>query len=334
MWENIAGRPTITPPEFSDPALAPLTQLCWPPRLTAWSPVPEEQDEGFLSLGDTGRSYGDGSGYRQRHRHSRVATWSLARTADDGAVSEHLRGTVAGFFSTVPRGEIQALITHLRHAGPGATYVGDCQHVLDSARYGVPPRLLLARSPNPDLWSKVDALLKDHGGPMALVKVKAHASLQAAVASGASADDWRGNCAADHLCRQLARSIADRRGAEDSLVDSRAAFLKVFQRVLFVTQWAFRYRPQLAKSSGRKRRKPVGAAPAVPVHGGHDIVSGRQGRSYCRWCRREAWTDESLRRLRGSDCPGHVVNKCHGTHRLHVNQGVLWCSLCGAFTTR
>ncbi len=206
-WEELAGRPQLLPDEFGDPALAPLTQLCWPPRNGRWAPIEKREPEGCLSMSSDVRSYGDGSGYRQRLRQGRVATWAVARINADGSISEALRGVVDGYYSTVPRGEIRALIEHLRHAGPNAVYVGDCQYVLDVARAGVPPQHLSARSPDPDLWAIVRRLLHDHGATMPLVKVKAHASLEVALDAGTSAQDRRGNSAADGLCRNLEKDI-------------------------------------------------------------------------------------------------------------------------------
>ncbi len=191
-------------------------------------------------------TYGDGSGYRQRLRRGRVATWAATRIDDEGTVTEGLRGVVEGYFSTVQCGEILPLIGHLLYAGLGAACVGDCQHVLDAARYGVPPRLLSARSANPDLWAVVNRLLLDHGAFMPLVKVTAHASREAAVAMGTSARDWKGNSAADELCRSLARDIAGNDALANSLADRRAAYENVFRRVLFVAQWALRYGVQCA----------------------------------------------------------------------------------------
>jgi hypothetical protein len=146
-----------------------------------------------------------------------------------------LRGVVPGYFSTVPRGEILALLKHLLHVGPAAVYVGDCQHVLDSVRHGVCPRLLLARGKNPDLWAKVKTALDDHGALMPVVKIKAHASRSSAVASGTPAEDWDGNDAADRHCRQLARQIIARQA-----LDVKAAHCRVLNRLLFVMHWSFR----------------------------------------------------------------------------------------------
>ncbi len=332
-WENLAGRPQQLPEQFSEPALAPLTQLCWPPRVGRWLPVEKREDEGHLTM-SCERSFGDGSGYRQRLRRGRVATWAVTRIDEAGTAVESLRGVVDGYFSTVPRGEIKALIAHLRHAGPAAVYVGDCQHVLDAARHGVPPRLLAARSANPDLWAEVDRLLRDHGAPMELVKVKAHASREAALAYGTSPLDWMGNIAADAHCRELARDIAAQDELANSLADRRAAYGRVYRRVIFVAQWALRYRPQYAKGPRGRRRSGIHQGGSWGVEGAHQFVESRNGRWFCRLCRREAWTRENFEKLKGTECSGHVAKQCHRSHRLRVHEGILWCTLCGAYTSR
>ncbi len=333
-WERIAGRPHATPPEFSDPALSPLTELGLPPRSRRWRPIQPEDEQGFLTMGYTGRSYGDGSGFRQQSRTERIATWAVVRLDDQGRCIEHLRGVVPGYFSTVPRGEILALLNHLLHAGPAGVYVGDCQHVLDAVRYGVCPRLLLARGKNPDLWAKVKVALEDHGTLMPVVKVKAHSSRNSALAMGTSAEDWDGNDAADRQCRQLARQIMERDSDSRQALDVKAAHGRVLSRLLFVMHWSFRYRPQFAV--GVRKRRRIGPSASVPEGQvqGHVIVSGAKGRQFCRICRREAWGAAGLRRLTAEGCQGPVGSQCHHSHSTLVTNGVLWCRLCGAYTTR
>ncbi len=51
-------------------------------------------------------------------------------------------------------------------------------------------------------------------------------------------------------------------------------------------------------------------------------------------CRREAWSPQALARMRREECCGHVVSSCHHSHALATTRGVLWCRLCGAYTTR
>ncbi len=140
----------------SRPELAPLTEAALPSKLWGWQPVEVEFAEGWLTQGYEGESYGDGSGYCQQERGKNIATWSIVRTAgdvDDGwVVTERLRGNITGWFPTVPRAEMRALIEHLRHTGQRGTYVGDCKSVIDAALYGVPEKWLSWKNINADLW--------------------------------------------------------------------------------------------------------------------------------------------------------------------------------------
>ncbi len=334
-WERIAGRASPTPAAFDDAALAPLTEMLLPPRLTAWRPIPESAPQGYLEMNSGVNTYGDGSGYRQQVRDSRVSTWAVIRLDDEGRPEQILRGAVPGFFPTVPRAELTALREHLRHAGPQAAYYGDCQHVLDIARQGVGPWFTSARSPNADLWRQVRWLLDDHGSTMPMHKVKAHRSRQAAILDGDLEQTWLGNQMADKACKELARDIARADDAPTLQAAARAEYRAVALRQATVMKWAFRARPQCARGHRQK-----GARTAACNTSGqhrvspHRIVASAAGRWHCSSCRREAWTEESLRRLRTTNCAGPMAATCHYTHSLTTQRGILWCTRCGAYTTR
>ncbi len=112
-WRKIAGLRYDTPAMFDDQSLAPLTEMALPPQLQTWEPIGEQPVHGWLSMGSDARAYGDGSGYRQRLPHCRIATWAVVRPAvntHNGArVTEKIRGVVPGLFPTVPRAEMFAL---------------------------------------------------------------------------------------------------------------------------------------------------------------------------------------------------------------------------------
>ncbi len=92
LWERIACRPCDTSELFEDPSLAPLTEMFLPPRVSKWLPIPAARMDGHLSMDVFTHGYGDGSGYRQREKDHRVATWAVVRLGNSGG----RRGESAG----------------------------------------------------------------------------------------------------------------------------------------------------------------------------------------------------------------------------------------------
>ncbi len=332
-WRRIAGEPHTTPCTYAHPDLAPLNYLGLPPRWRPWKPADEAPVEGWLSMGPDSTTYGDGSGYRQQIREARIATWSVIRLRElpSGQLvrAEALRGTVAGLFPTVPRAEMTALLQHLRHAGPAAAYGGDCQHVLDTARNGVAPYYTSSKCINADLWQAIRAALEDHGMPMTMKKIKAHATQSAAIANGTLAEDWLGNHLADQHCKTLAKNMANAQEGTDIEAETRQAYRRTIDHITAVAAWAFRYRPQYAKGGRTRKAKHKKASEEK-----HTIMAMKNGKWRCNSCRREAWSRLALARLERTNCCGHIVGDCHQSHALVASNGILWCRSCGAYTTR
>ncbi len=334
MWKRIAGEDHIIPGSFDDPGLAPLNFLALPPRWEEWRPVEDAPMEGWLSMGPDGMSYGDGSGYNQQQRDSRIATWAVVRlgrgSGGETVRAEGLRGPVPGLFPTVPRAEMIALLQHLRHAGPNAGYGGDCQHVLDTARHGIDAYYTSSKCINADIWRDIKAALADHEAPVVLRKIKAHVSQNAAAEQGASTEDWRGNQLADQYCKTLAKSMAEARDGDGRKTAAKQFYRHTINHISIIAAWAFRYRPQYAKGGGRKRRQLT----RNDADGQHHFQEIGAEKWRCTSCRREAWSRLALKRLRRTECCGHVARICHSSHSLLTTNGVLWCRKCGGYTTR
>ncbi len=333
MWRKIAGEAHATPSTYARPELAPLNYLGLPPRPRPWKPAADAPPEGWLSMEPGGTTYGDGSGFHQQVREARIATWSVIRLRESptGQMTraEALRGTVAGLFPTVPRAEMTALLQHLRHAGPGAVYGGDCQHVLETAKSGVPPYYTSSKCANADLWRAIRTALHDHGTPMAMKKIKAHATRSAAVASGTLAEDWLGNHLADQHCKSLAKNMAAAQEEAGEGPEEKRTYRTTINHVTAVAAWAFRHRPQYAKGGRKSRPRRTNDS-----EGTHSVVTVSNGKWRCEHCRREAWSQRALARLRRTDCSGHIISACHPSHALTTTSGILWCKRCGAYTTR
>ncbi len=309
-----------------------------PPINHALIPVDLEFSEGALSMAVDGLSYGDGSGVRQQSDKFRFATWAVVR----GSVSangewrtrESMRGVISGWLSTVHRGELKALVEHLRHAGLAVTYVGDCKDVLDGVRDGIPPALTSARNPNADLWREAQRLIQQHGTTPLVKKTKAHRSRASAVGDRDDGlEHWLGNDAADTAAKSLARQLAaaDNRPQEDE--EHRAAHRNIMARVAFGTAWRFRHRTAL-QSRQSQRAEEEEDERQLDEGERHIFRQREDGTTECQRCRRMAGGKKGLSRLWKSPCQGDIAGKFHGSHDMLFNDGVWWCRLCGAFSAR
>jgi hypothetical protein len=318
-----------------DPALAPLEIRGLPPKAHLWQPTLVEEQVGDLSYGHTGTSFGDGSGLRQDQSELRVATWAVVRLCDpdpDSNVASAVSGNVGGWFPTVPRAELSALIWHLRSALAPATYVGDCKSVIDGILHGVSSRLTGARGLHADLWREAARLLKDHGCALSFDKTKAHRSRQAAEES---VDDpawyWAGNGAADHHAKKLCHSMADkdkRVTAEKVVMEESVLWLS---RIGFAANWCFQHWP-----AARRQRRTLGDQGSWKSQrvGGHDLVENRPGKWRCVSCAAYAEGSAGLQRLRRDSCRGTVASRAHHSHRLIESGSTIWCCVCAAHARR
>ncbi len=282
--------------------------------------------------------YGDGSGYHQRVRELRRASWAVV-TMD--AADEHeppptrsrLRGGIGGWFPTVPRGELSALTALLRHAGPGATFVTDCQAVADGVRACVPATLTAASCVNADLWRAVSAGLRDRDEPAAIVKTKAHRSRAAARRDAVDHEGhWWGNGAADSHAKQLAYSMVVEPNLELQWSRHRSMVTAAVKRAAAGTAWALGRWPTLERR--RERCLPEGPDDGEQETG-HILRRRPDGAVECTLCKQYArCEDRAARRFRREICAGSIYNRIDETHSLRVSSGVTWCSRCGGFSSR
>ncbi len=119
-----------------------------------------------MVAGRTAVYFGDGSGVDQDTRAVRRATWALYRSegevaqslqeVEDGVhlipSSAYKRGALSGWFTTVPRSEIRAVLSFLEVAGPNSVYFGDCRYALEGVIDKVPLRLRSSQCGDADLW--------------------------------------------------------------------------------------------------------------------------------------------------------------------------------------
>ncbi len=314
--------------------LQPLRHFAIPPRAVGWEPIELDFREGHLSMGKGGWTFGDGSGYRQQGKETRIATWSVVRLNHDQngtTVSERMRGLIDGWFQTVPRAELKALIEHLRHAGPDECYGGDCQMVIAGAQYGVAQKLCTSANVNADLWREVRRLQHDHGTVPRVCKIRAHTSWQEAQSLGPEAVHlWRGNHEADLHAKDLARKYATYEDNLDRIQRARASHIRVLERLAVATAWNLRAKTGLLGAKVKRPRRRTTAAP----NGNHTIVNKEGGGWECVDCRGHALGRIGLRLLKQKTCPGNARSTAHETHDIVEEHGIAWCRACGRYTTR
>ncbi len=329
------GRLRKQPKEATETSMSPLMQMALPPLACAWKPVEGGYKEGALSQEIGGDTFGDGSGYYQREAATRIATCSAVRLRADGegrwALAESTREVVGGWFPTVPRGEISALIIHLQHAGVGSTYWGDCKHVIDVATAGVPQSWASSECANADLWREVRRLLADHGGHLNFRKVTAHRARAAAEAEGGTAwMAWTGNNAADAQARGLAKSIAEADTRHGECEHLREVSATIIDRVGVAAALAIRSRPNLRRRRvGLKDPIKPDARDARHVFRRRDKGGWECGRCHAYW-----GCDRARRLAEKARCTGDIQQKVHPSHEIRMENGVLWCNKCGCYATR
>ncbi len=339
VLSRAAGESCNLPPEAYDPELAPLLLMGLPAFPLDWREEEVTIVEGEMPMVMSGSLYGDGSGLHQTIPRCRVATWALVKLDPRNPTAVRpaaiVRGTVGGWEQTVPRAELTALIAHLRHSTTGTVYVGDCRYVLDGAEGGVKQHLMSSGSADPDLWRVVDMLIRDHGAPPPLVKVRAHRSRATAVLEGdVEVENWYGNDQADQAARNLChrRLMTDRRRqllSHEEELAVRTITCVARGAALAMTRWPEDTPHRKKLSKGRNSDDTH-----TDVDESHVIRRNAAGHFECVVCKRVAYTPAGARRMGATLCGGTISAAIHQSHHLGLSQGLTWCTACGAFSSR
>ncbi len=330
------------PEKFNEAGYAPLRAMGLPPRLTKWEPIEGSHTEGDISYGFDGDAFGDGSGFDQQHRDSRVAAWSLVRMTDGPAaeddeqqVREQMRGLVTGWMPTVPRGELMAYQCFLRRAGPQSTFIGDCKHVVDAASFGVPERWASSNNINADLWRETLNLQRDHEALPHAVKIKAHRSRSAAAEDGGDGGGirrWLGNRAADHQAKELARQACEQLGQGEQQAIHHEEMSMMLKHLAVSAAWQLKH----GAAANVIRRKYVRTKTVTGTGDDqqHAIKPRVDGGWECSSCRGFAVSKQGLRNLFRKVCHDVETVQIHPSHTMSRLHGILWCTKCGCYTSR
>ncbi len=245
-----------------------------------------------------------------------------------------MRGNVAGWYPTVPRGELTALIMYLQHAGPDEAYIGDCAYVIDGARGGVPRKLTSSTSPNADLWREVKRRMEDREQMSVICKTRAHRSQREAQEDTTEPIRWwHGNRAADWQAKELARKIAEVDTRMYEAEAARTCHQNAIARVALGAAWAYRHWP--AKGDpGEGKRGSIPADDAEDEGDRHVLYRDDGGRLERRVCRKYANAKRAMARMFVEKCSGDIMRQIHPSHNVRSTAGIVWCTCCGAYTTR
>ena len=224
----------------------------WAPIVIPWEPR-ESTYVGNTGERRDGEAFGDGSGARQDQRELRCATWAVVHQKGEDGEQTVIKGSVGGWFPTVPRAELVAYLQHLRSSRVPSKYVGDCLSVIRGVRDGIPDKLVGSKCLHADVWRSIKSCLRDHGFGQDVHKTKAHRSR---ISAEFDADDpvewWCGNKLADQQAKALCQVIAkeDKRATEKEL--SANKYSDVIRHIGVAAAWCFKNWP--AANRGVRKR--------------------------------------------------------------------------------
>jgi hypothetical protein len=341
VWRSASGKSKFLPRAAADPALRPLAEMCLPPVVTKWEPVPPQPVEGDCPTVECARLYGDGSGYNQRHKRLCQASWSVVRMADSRDASEDdcqpaaaMRARVPGWYRTVPRGELYAVAHALERVGLRMVYVGDCRLVIDGCRQGVAQSLRSSGNANADIWRRIGQLLDDRGAHVEFVKVKAHRSSTAAAGEGALGMlDWSGNRAADSHCKSLIKHEATMDPRVNEQLRAARLYVAVAEYLGFTAGWAMQRQPAAFSRKNKYVRVAVTGPAAEAMVGQHATIPRKDGGRVCTICRLSCRSEKGLVALRRRPCRGSFAQQTHQSHSMSISCGVSFCVRCGAYAS-
>ncbi len=119
--------------------------------------------------------------------------------------AEHrARGTVDGWFLTVPRSELRVFVNFARHAEPGATLISDCGYVADGVQANILTSRTMSAGLHADLWREAARPQAARGGAFLFLKIKAHRS-RAKAASEAAGDYCLGGWVDNEIADECAK---------------------------------------------------------------------------------------------------------------------------------
>jgi ribonuclease HI len=282
----------------------------------------------LITIGSDGSGGEHGSDTRLR----RVG-WSWVALSPEGQVLGSVHGGIeADFAQTVPRAELHAVIHFLRHVeileGVSVEVHIDNAYVVNSFHQFVAGWRPTPRTLHGDLWA--DLVEDTRGfeyvlsGRVKAFKVKAHLSLQEALARGHSKLAWLANKMADELADKGARSSAFSAGDVQLVCRLDTAALLVVRRLHAVARYVVEHREPPVKTTRAVHVPLRRRVEAAGRQAGHILYfSAGVG---CKQCRSRSRMRTALATWAVKPCPG--PGSQHG-HRMQTVHGLWFCTVCG-----
>ena len=335
------------------------------------APIPDPPDHmptsciGGLELFARGRHfYLDGSGgARSSDPRLRRCGWGSALMNFSSPLEPRLRaslfGGVPGLVQTVPRSELLAAVRTLELSDPEPVVLfSDSAYFVDGT---ADDREHALASGNGDLWQRYWQAVDLHLGCVLVVKVKAHAELEALSMGHIKWWHFAGNHFADRLACRGAESAALPEATVSALLAAEAIAWQVQSRLACILahiaatcapskdELEARDRARAEARSTRELAKP----PVLSLEQALQATSHKPhrlgGKFKCFTCMKTALLDGAVPWLAtpciplevtrgpggGPAVPAAIVSIAgkgiHSSHRLSHKRGVMWCGRCGCY---
>lgn len=238
-----------------------------------------------------GRIYLDGSVFEARCELAAVGAWAAVCFRDGAAdVEAIVSGPLCELVVDIDGAELTALIECLTVAVPPVVVVTDSDFVYKGVLQRGRAATTGRRAAWPHLWARFWRLLDDFGEDnMKLLKVASHTTVADVAAGRISAEDRRGNAAADaaakdavHAARESAASRVRRKRGETAV---EVAARWVAQVGAEAAEVDTEHLKRAARLGAARVQQPAEAQEGPPGRP-HVLALGDDGGRWCRVCRR------------------------------------------------
>ncbi len=138
------------------------------------------------------------------------------------------------------------------------------------------------------------------------------------------------------IVRSLTKTVEQQHGGalRRQLVESTA--IEVFKVISASVAWAFKNLDALEPPRAKKKKRGVAARSGGvgQTVGEHTVAPRPGGGVQCVVCQLCSWSAAGKRWLRQKPCRGELASQVHPSHVLRRTGGMVWCSACGAYTSR
>ncbi len=183
---------------------------------------------------------------------------------------------------------------------------------------------------------EVHQLQRSHGEPTDIRKTKAHRSAAKAELDAEDPPFYRaGNAMADDAAKDLAKQLMEQDTTQAEAEGLQDISRRILCRVAFGAAWAHRHWIHDDADGELDEHAPDDHLDADALAEElHVLRKLPKGGEECTICRRMAVGPRALARLRKETCGGSIENVIDESHLIRRSNGIVWCTLCGAFASR